>query len=770
MCQGMRSLIIALSGVVFLTSCVKDIQLVSDGVGAGADHVCEVTVGLEDQQLIGTTKSSFTHEDVSRITDLNVFIYHEGCLLEKYSRYYTDLSSVKLTLPYDKDGFNIYMVGNVGRIDAPEDEADVCRLRHVIGSYDEFRVKGVPVANVFPDHIKGSLAHFRLRRLVGQYDVSMKTSASTAEYYVKDVRLLNCALDVFPFSSDSKATVFAGSAVYGQAAGGDVLTSEDIAKLNAGETVSLYFVENMQGELLPGNTDRRKKIPSILDNIDKGLAGKCTYLEVTADITTSAAEYTDGKYRFYLGQNETTDFSIRRNTLYDVTLDFTQNMVYEQEWRIEVGEPEVKPLLMSKDKAHVVRGADDYILISGPRMTVSQDTEFESDWDECEYGLTDVTVDGAKCQKLTFSTGKEITGKYDWGTDYELRAKRYDIVLESVEKYNGEPLVKKTVPVYVHERIFPLFIRMGSNGSAAPYQVEAVTDAPIDYGFELSAAASVSVVSSGSTTTGSYSTSASSMSTSSGGLSCCAARFTGLYNSLGTSSGKQVLFKRLDVSVAGRQKTEEDPKEFYMGDGGQAYWGPGTGQYPAKFSNLVENDDLTFTYAHFCDVSGCISYQIKGGGRTLFLMTPKAVSCATTRTTGTSNSLIYDINDYNIGDYAPFYIANGDLEYSAPVEFVNDSPAYLDNSGRKSIIYQMYGPGRDVFYPNGVGWGTSQGSPSLVHKFGYTAGLMQQFFGNVHTWQIYKGYECDFYMTVNGCTAWPWSSNLSTGFSLAYDL
>jgi hypothetical protein len=127
--------------------------------------------------------------------------------------------------------------------------------------------------------------------------------------------------------------------------------------------------------------------------------------------------------------------------------------------------------------------------------------------------------------------------------------------------------------------------------------------------------------------------------------------------------------------------------------------------------------------------------------------------------------------EYSTGEYLPFYIVNGGLKYSVPVTLQNDDAKYLDDSGRKSIIFQMYGPGRDVFYPNGAVWGgPAEMAPSGVHKFGYTAGLVKQFFGNIHTWQIYQDYECQFFMTINGCTTWPGASNLDTGFRLTYKL
>ena len=724
-----------------------------------------IRVEVELPQSAADSRSSFTEDDLNKITDLNIFIYHEGDLLEGCGGYFTDMSSLMLSLPHGKDGFNIYMFGNVGKMEAPSDESAIAGMSYTADTYDEFRVRGFPVANVFPDYFKGTLALFRLKRLVGQYNITMMPSAVDAAYHVRDVRLLNCALDVYPFGYGTRAERFTESGAFDQAAPGDVLTDEDIERLNAGEEVSLYFVENLQGELLPDNSDRRKKIPSSLEALASGLSDKCTYIEMTVDITTPSAKYTDGKYRFYLGQNETTDFSIRRNTVYDVGLDFTQNMVSEEEWRIEVGAPEIGSLILSKDAADVISGVNDYILISGPRVRVSPDADKETD---IGYVLSDELIGGKEYQKLTFYTDKEINGFYSWDTDYRKVASEKTVMLETVEKYNGVPLLSRQVKVYVYDKVFPVMIRMGSNGSGTPYQVEALMNAPVNMELSLSATSSADV---GSSTAASYTASTSVMGESSDGFRCCSAVFSSLYNNLGTSSEKTVRFRQLDVKVSGKQNECCSMTDLYMGDGGTAYWGPGSSRFPQKFSNLASDGAVTTYFTHSCTTAGCVRYEIKSGNTPLFIMSPKGRTCNTVHTTGTSNSLSYDMSMYNSGKYIPLYIANGDLRYSYPVVTRNESAKYLDDSARKSIIYEMYGPGRDVFYPNGVKWGSSsENTPDPVHRFGFTAGLVKQFFGNVHTWQIYQDYECDFYMTVNGCTSWPGASSLSTGFKLTYNL
>lgn len=764
----MKKRIYALYSVVqLMLSCIAYVDEPVDTSVPCRKEIYPIKVEVELPQQAADSRSSYTDEDINRITDLNIFIYHDGLLLEEHSGYFADVSSLMLSFPYDKDGFNIYMFGNVGEIEAPEDESEIYAMRYVTPSYDDFKVKGFPIANVFPDHEKGTLAVFKLKRLIGQYDVTMQQSASDALYKIKDVRLLNCALDVYPFDTQGKATEFTKEGNYDDTPVGDVMTEEDIARLNDGETVSLYFVENLQGELLPGNTDRRKKIPSSLEAVYGGLPDCCTYIEITADVTTQGALYTDGKYRFYLGQNETTDFSIRRNTLYGITLDFTQNMVSEEEWRIEVGTPEVKPLVLSKEEADIVYGISDYILISGHKVTVSD----ESDSDELEYELSDVMVGGKEYQKLTLYTNREVTGFYDWNIDYRKIAIERNVILETVEKYNGRPLTTKTVTAHIYDKAFPVFLRMGTNNSSSPYQLEVVTNAPVNFELDLSAIVIADVESSGTVNTYAYKSSASVQSETSEGLKCCLARFSGLYNSLGTSSEKTVRFRRMDVTLSGKKNECCSITDFYMGDGGEAYWGPGDALAPRCFSDLVTSADIATNFVHSCSVAGCVRYEVSSGSSCLFRMAPKGRTCSSIYTTGTSNSLSYDVGQYSSGLYVPFYIVNGCLRYAAPVTLQNEAAKYLDDSARKSIVFELVGPGRDVFYPNGAVWGSSsENTPDPVHRFGYTAGLTKQFFGNIRTWQIYQDYECDFYMTVNGCTSWPGASTLYAGFNLTYSL
>ena len=500
---------------------------------ANDDGSYTISVTVEEPEVICATKSSFTQEELSRISDLNILIYHNGQLLKGYSRYFSDLSNLAISFPSNKDIFNVYMVGNVGEVEAPEDESEISKLQYVVGSYDEFRTKGFPVANTFMNYQKGSQVEFKVKKLVGQYNIRIDASATEATYTVKDLRMMNCALDVYPFSDNTPAKVFGKM---DSTNAGDMLTEDDIAKLNAGETVTLFFIENLQGVLLPNNTDRKKKIPSEINKVNNGVSDRCTYIEVTADVQTPAATYTNGKYRFYLGQDETTDFNIRRNTLYNATLDFTQNMVSEEEWRIEVGEPKVHEIKCSlEDEAIVVfRDCEDYTtnrsihsyysnathssvkvylycetedirkilpqkrLEAGTSIYYDQSYRAEliiNDSNPLEFGIYyDYFVDnnypsykGHVAIPVRISWDK-IGNNWHSLEDEDDKFNSYDIRIYSTEKYNGKPIFDKTYKdaVKYTEQIYPLLFKIEKDNEENSYYltVRGVNPAQLSLNFD----------------------------------------------------------------------------------------------------------------------------------------------------------------------------------------------------------------------------------------------------------------------------------------------
>lgn len=275
------------------------------------------------------TRSSFSTGCLDIVSDLNIAIYNNGKLC--YSEYFTDLNALALRFPDEDLKYDLYFLANSGKIKAPASEQAMEEFSCRYPDYGVFHSSGFPMSLTCKDFQPGSITKFILKRLVGEYVLSFSDGARLADYEIKSVKLCNCATDVKAFAGESKATEVFND--------GDYLTKSDITDLNNGKKVSLYFLENMQGVLLKGNTDPKKKIPSSIG--DPSVSGLCTYLLVEAGAVTPTAEYGRIYCRCYLGEDTVSDFNIRRNTCYGLNLNFDSDFVSEEEWRLEPDTPEV---------------------------------------------------------------------------------------------------------------------------------------------------------------------------------------------------------------------------------------------------------------------------------------------------------------------------------------------------------------------------------------------------------------------------------------------
>ena len=727
-----------------LTSCVAERNGDDDRVFADVDTSFAITVGVESPERAGGVRSSFDSGDLTRVRNLNLFVYHDGRLLKDCSRYYTDMSTLMMSLPYEKNGFNIYMTGNMGRLEAPENEVDISSMSYVVESYGDMRSDGFPLAGKFVGYMKGEHAHFALKRLVGQYDISMRTSAENAVYTVKDVRLLNCAKDVYPFGNDTKAVVFTGARSDDETECGDYLTQEDIDRLNAGETVSLYFLENLQGVLLPDNTDRRNKTPASLELIEKGIADHCTYIEMTADIATPAAKYTDGKYRFYLGQDQCSDFSIKRNTLYDVTLDFTQNMVAEEDWRIEVGYPEVVDVLFSKSEAVVGPYANDTIYVYSNSCNITEVMElYGSGMPDNYYNkITAVrqfvtTYKNREAVAFVIESLKPFAGCYPYGEMPVPEVKTGYI--RSRETYNGNPLINKEIRVNHYDKAFPVLLKLEKKPGAASYSIAVRGYNPFKWDVHVSSAYVFGDV---SASTKSYRTTALSESpTYMGTLD-----FRVTYDNL----------SRIDFTF---MKGDE---RVFMGDGCAATYGPGADMYPEKFADMPDDGACSFMYYDrsvgtwfplqddVIEYDGFLPVRIVGGSEVYFRNTfPKAAE---------STEVGDGINSRDCNKMVPFYFVNGCLQCCRTELSANPLVKYPDERWRGSYVY-FYGPGRDLFFENKEGRAIDNS-----HKMAYWITTWKNLLNNVKSHQESQYYSGKFYMTINGASSWMGADTSKKGY------
>ena len=276
------------------------------------------------------TKSSISASE-TKLEDINIYAYSNG-RLEK-SGYFRSVQSFTLSL-YKGRSYNLYAIANMGEVPPPviEDELHESKLSMGSMSYIE---GGFPMSwsqNGFTVSGTSPKVTIALVRLVARIRFSLDRSEMT-NFTVKAVRLCQSAFNILPFADESKA-----EAAY-EVGNGDYASPVDLSTINTGGTITLYAYENCQGTLLAGNQKAESKIPtSIPANSDL-----CTYLEMTASYS---GEYEgvnvsseNVKYRFYLGEDNCSNFNVRRNTDIQVKLKVTEERIFDESWKVSYGEP-----------------------------------------------------------------------------------------------------------------------------------------------------------------------------------------------------------------------------------------------------------------------------------------------------------------------------------------------------------------------------------------------------------------------------------------------
>jgi len=706
------------------------------------------TFYIEQQIPESSTRSIFPEDDMWVINDMNIFVYHQGVLLEKYCRYLEDLSEVQMTFPGGKDGFNIYMVGNVGKLNAPESEDELADFSHVLDSYDDFAVRGVPVANAFKGYLKGSQERFLVKRMVGQYNLRMCQSSEEAVYVVKNVKMMNCALDIYPFGTDKRASVFVGE--------GDMLTEDDIETLNAGETVELFFVENLQGELLPDNTDPKLKVPS---SLSEDIADRCTYIEVTVDVTTPMARYTDGKYRFYLGQNQTSDFSIKRNTVYSALLNFTQNMIMEEDWRIEVNKPEVAGIVFDKDEVMIIEGAYDEVKVKAYDIE-GNPVNFESMFDVEVLSANPALEVIRAGDVLRFISYVPICGVYPFDREPEYTT---EIVrVSSKETFNGAPLVSRDIKVRIYDKLFPLLFKLERTSQNSPYSIVLRGRNPMNLGLAVDVSYSSSDGVTGTASSRLF------REEDGGRIVDDSVNMQGRVVGHLNADVSEVNLRRIDFNISGigeNYGTKEQPcpkllrsEKLFPGENTEATYGPYSDMYPAKCADMPDNGQFIMKYVDG-DRNTVVFY---GPGSPETGTVTELLGWTHTKVYASSGSDVYfytEAEGKGVGksrfendgayQYCPFYVVNAGLTVKYFEIFLNKDLVTYPDRNSSHIDVRLYGSGRDLFVGNRTG--------ELIendHRMYYQVSRWKDASGKVVSVQDASYYMGWMYMTVNGASSW----------------
>ncbi|MFI3306895.1 MAG: DUF4906 domain-containing protein, partial [Rikenellaceae bacterium] len=238
-----------------------------------------------------TTRSSGTTMERT-INNINIYLFSETFDISQ-RLYLSDSES--LILPITPGDWRVYAIANYGEDMGERSEEEVQSLSFEIVSESDLSYDNqllMTHESIFTVDDTLSLSVL-LSRVVARIDVSVNlTSAAVGNVSLQSIRLVN---------APKRCTLFGESS----ALSSSDLISYDYQDCSDKSTFSIYMLENLSGE----NT----KITDESDKSEANAPSTAAYLEITG--TTIDAWVT---YRVYLGRNNTSDFNVDRNTIYEV--------------------------------------------------------------------------------------------------------------------------------------------------------------------------------------------------------------------------------------------------------------------------------------------------------------------------------------------------------------------------------------------------------------------------------------------------------------------
>ena len=290
---------------------------------------------------IPATRSADPDEHL--ISDYNILIYNCFGILEE-KRFYssrtlkTQNGKVVHTTQLLRDvPYWIYACANLGYELPRLSLEEVKSYRYHMAYPDEFS-KGMPMSGRLENFSTGgqSQVTLPLERAMARIDLSIDRTALNADvsFTVTEVSVGGCPSSVVLFGeskAETAADVFTKG--YGKENSQVRALNTDITLGQSG-TVSVYLLENRQGDLLDGVTDDRGKIFS-----DGRYAEVCSYIEIKADYHSDRWHSAPGEhlvYRFYLG-GSLNNFDVTRNCRYRVTVRPEGTGLNEDSWRVDKG-------------------------------------------------------------------------------------------------------------------------------------------------------------------------------------------------------------------------------------------------------------------------------------------------------------------------------------------------------------------------------------------------------------------------------------------------
>ena len=322
----MKKIILHLFVALFVLGCQTE-QLIESGDKLTVNIVMDGEQELDSKSIITVPEKG--------ISSITLFFFLDGKLSESIYSVPTSTSiSIQSTKEYPGNAnVDVYAIINAGNktswIQEGESIDNLINKRLTIGNaLAAVNSSGFPMAGIAQNVPVGIPFTLKVQRLFAKYGFKINTQKLTkGTFEITGLALYNAAKTVTPFIENSKIENISSDRM-----DGDYATSLNLSQLKAGVGVYFYTLENCQGTLLPDNIDPWMKVP---DSIG-GVANCCTAIQVTGKyVDNSGGLSATHIYRMYLGQDNTTNFDVIRNTVYEYTLTLTDDAFLRASWKAE---------------------------------------------------------------------------------------------------------------------------------------------------------------------------------------------------------------------------------------------------------------------------------------------------------------------------------------------------------------------------------------------------------------------------------------------------
>lgn len=249
-------------------------------------------------------------------------------------------SSDRLSLLKDTS-YDLYFLANLedpSAIMIPEDEKNMERLEYRIPSYESINTNGIPSCARLEarSFSADSELKIELERLLCKINVHISHKGITGKQQNDPALFRNVELHIRNANGLLRPFDGGGSRAAGTT---DILSVSDYdPDMAAGGSDFVFYVpENMQGQLLPNNSDPHKKTEQSLLSAGEN-PSLATYVEFTAMLEPSAGGIGGSLlYRMYLGKDNVSDFSLKRNEVYNLDVELVPDNLLHPDWKVSHG-------------------------------------------------------------------------------------------------------------------------------------------------------------------------------------------------------------------------------------------------------------------------------------------------------------------------------------------------------------------------------------------------------------------------------------------------